>query len=429
MVIAPPCPGNCDDAMENWMLRRRATTAGTALAAGCAVTLAASTGLSAPCADLDLPNPIYGSGGSAVTATLKAVGTALSGLDEPITILYADPGACPGYQQYLNNAITGTFKYWNAEGTQLTCDPPLDGQPADFAHMGNDHDFCIGLDLPEDYPDNYTTTLAQVQTLNFIVHGSSSQKSISAEALYYLYGLGAEASGIAPWTDPTHIILRSTGSFVHQFAAVSVFDDPAVVYFDHPTNGGSGIAVDTQQDGINRLLAIGETSAESPLFYVSSSAADANRATVKTLAYQHFGQTCGYWPDSSESALDKLNVRTGKYHFWTPGHFYARVDDDGEYVNPLAAQLLGWFSGELEPPEGVNVTELVIKSGDVPLCAMSVQREGVSGAIRSYAPPAPCNGFFENEATGTTEHEACEEDSDCGDDALPKCRFGFCEAY
>ena len=216
---------------------------------------------------------------------------------------------------------------------------------------------------------------------------------------------------------------------MHQFAAVSVFDDPALVYFDHPTNDGSGVAVDTQQDGINALLEIGETDAESPLFYVSSSAADANRSTVKTLAYQHFGQTCGYWPDSSESALDKLNVRTGKYHFWTPGHFFARVDDDGDYANPLAGQLIGWFTGETSAPAGVNVTRLVIQAGDVPLCAMSVQREGVSGAISSYAPPIPCNGFFENEATGTTEHDACEEDTDCGDDTLPKCRFGFCEAY
>lgn len=397
--------------------------------AGVAVLLAAPAVLALPCADLNLPNAIYGAGGSAVTATLKAVGTALAALDEPITILYADPGACPGYQQYLNDAITSSFKYWDASGTQQTCDPPLDGQPADFSHMGNDHDFCIGLDLPDDYPRHYRSELAQVQTLNFIAHKNSSQKSISAEALYYIYGLGAESGGVEPWIDPAHIILRSTGSFAHQFAAVSVFDDPARVYFDHPTNDGLGIAVETQQEGINALLQIGETNPESPLFYVSSSAADANRATVKTLAYQHFGQTCGFWPDSSDSALDKINVRTGKYHFWTPGHFFARVDDGGDYVNPLAEQLIAWFTGEQAPPEGVNVTELVIKAGDVPLCAMQVQREGVSGPISSYAPPVPCNGFFERTATGTTEHQACEQDSDCGDDALPKCRFGFCEAY
>jgi hypothetical protein len=294
--------------------------------------------------------------------------------------------------------------------------------------MGNDHDFCIGLDLPDDYPEHYTTSLAQVQTLNFIVHASSSQKSISAEALYYIYGLGAEAGGVQPWTDPTHIILRSTGSFVHQFAAVGVFGDAARVYFDHPTTGGSGVAVDTQQDGINALLAAGETNPDSPLFYVSSSAADANRATVKTLAYQHYDQTCGYWPDSSESALDKLNVRTGKYQYWTPGHFYARIDDSGDYVNPLARDLIGWFTGEVEPPEGVNVTELVIKSGDVPLCAMQVQREGVAGAISSFAPAVPCGCYFESTATGSTSCDACENDSDCGGET-PACHFGFCEAY
>ncbi len=69
------------------------------LAAGTAFGLIAPAALAAPCADLDLPNPVYGVGGSAVTATLKAVGTALANLDEPITVLYADPGACPGYQR------------------------------------------------------------------------------------------------------------------------------------------------------------------------------------------------------------------------------------------------------------------------------------------------------------------------------------------
>jgi hypothetical protein len=357
------------------------------------------------------------------------VGTALSGLDEPITVLYADPGACIGYQQYLNNAITGTFKYWDATGAQLTCDPPLDGQPADFAHMGNDHDFCIGLDVPDDYPEAYTSAQGPVQTINFIVHTDSSQKAISAEALYYIYGLGASAAGVEPWTDPTHIILRTVASFAHQFPAVAIFGDPGKVFFDHPDVGGLGVGITTQQDGINALIQAAESSPETPIFYVSSSAADANRATVRTLAYQHYDQSCGYWPDSSESALDKLNVRTGKYALWTPGHFFTRVDDAGDYVSPFAGQLVGWFTGAAEPPEGVNVTQLVIKAGDVPSCAMSVQREGVFGAISSFAPPAPCNGFFENTATGSTEHEACEEDSDCSDDALPKCRFGFCEAY
>src|SRR5688500_7401084 len=242
------------------------------LTAGTAFGLIAPAALAAPCADLDLPNPVYGVGGSAVTATLKAVGTALAGLDEPITILYADPGACIGYQQYLNDAITSTFKYWSAEGTQQTCDPPLDGQPADFAHMGNDHDFCIGLDLPNDYPEAYKDTLGPVQTINFIVDKDSSQKSISAEALYYIYGLGAEAAGIQPWTDPTHVVLRTTASFAHQFPAVALFGDPGKVFFDHPDVDGSGVGVTTQQDGINALLAAGEISPETPLFYVSSSA-------------------------------------------------------------------------------------------------------------------------------------------------------------
>src|SRR5688572_2962562 len=66
------------------------------------------------CDDLDLPNPVYGSGGSAITATLAKVATALAGLEDPITILFADPGACTGYQAFLDNGVTTNFKYWSA---------------------------------------------------------------------------------------------------------------------------------------------------------------------------------------------------------------------------------------------------------------------------------------------------------------------------
>ena len=83
----------------------------------------------APCSGLGLEHPVYGSGGSAITADLKGVATALAGLADPITILYADGGgACTGYQWFIDNAITGTFKYWDAAGNQYTCDPPLAGR-------------------------------------------------------------------------------------------------------------------------------------------------------------------------------------------------------------------------------------------------------------------------------------------------------------
>ena len=82
----------------------------------------------------------------------------------------------------------------------------------------------------------------------------------------------------------------------------------------------------------------------------------------------------------------------------------------------------------LKSTEGVDVTSIIIESGDIPSCAMQVTREGVTGVISSFAPEQPCGCFFENAATGQTSCASCRVDADCGATS-PKCRFDYCEAY
>lgn len=391
-------------------LRRWSSRAFPALAT---FTLASSA-FAVPCSELNLPNPIYGAGGSAITATLGRVATALAGLPEPITILFADPGACIGYQAFLESNVTTTFKYWDAEGNQLSCDPEVTGQQVDFAHMGNTADFCPGLTLPDGVGD----FLGPIQTLNVFTSVSSSETSISAEALYLIYGFGAE-SGVSPWTVEANLARRNATSFVHLFLADSIGLSPEKF---------KGSQVSTNQESVNVVIAGSATDPDSTLGYASGSAVDSNRDQVKTLAYQHVGQSCGYYPDSDESSLDKINVRQGLYQLWTPGHFFARVDGSGAPENAQVAELIGWFDGSVTPPEGIDVTSIIIDSGDIPSCAMQVTREGVAGPISSFAPEQPCGCFFENAATGQTSCDACVDDADCGATS-PKCRFGFCEAY
>jgi len=402
--------------------------------AGAAMLAVPNVALSAPCSDFNLPNPIYGSGGSAITANLRLVAIELAKRSTPITILYADPGACVAYQQYLNNAITSDFKFWSSTGTQTVCQAPLGGQPADFAHMGNDHEFCVGLTLPSGYPDGYADFLGPVQTVNIVTHKNSSQKSISAEALYYIWGKGAAAAGVEPWTNPAHITSRGVTSFAHQFPALAIFNNSGKIFFDNPAVGGTGPAdYANQQAVVNAIGTFGATSPETPIGYISSSAAKDNSAIVKTLAFQAYDQTCGFWPDSTGSTLDKINVRTGKYALWAPGHFFARTSGGSalaNVVNPTVRDLIGWYSGEIDQPADFSVTERSIAAGDVPLCAMQVQREGLVGAISSYAPEDPCGCYFEAIATGHQTCDACGSDDDCTPiDPQSKCRRGYCEAY
>jgi hypothetical protein len=385
-----------------------------ALIPGAAALTFAAPALAVPCSELALPSPIYGSGGSAITATLGRVATELARLPEPITILFADPGACIGYQAFLDSNVTTTFKYWDAAGTQLSCDPEVTGQQVDFAHMGNTADFCPGLTLPEGVKD----FVGPIQTLNIITSVNSSESSISSEALYFTYGFGTESEA-APWTVEAGLVKRNSTSFVHLFLADSI---------KLSAEKFKGTQVSTNQESVNAVIAAAATDPDSTIGYVSGSAADDNRETVKTLAYQHTGQTCGYYPDSNETALDKINVRQGLYQLWTPGHFFARVDGAGVPVNAQVASLIGWFDGSVESPEGVDVTGIIVASGDIPSCAMQVTREGVTGPISSFAPEQPCGCFFEEAATGQTSCTTCVADADCGATS-PKCRFGYCEAY
>ena len=397
--------------MNSFRVRWWATRA---IIPGAAALTLASPALAVPCSELNLPNPVYGAGGSAITATLGKVATALAALPEPITILFADPGACIGYQAFLESNVTTTFKYWDAAGTQLSCDPEVTGQQVDFAHMGNTADFCPGLTLPDGVQDH----LAPIQTLNIITSVNSSESSISSEALYFAYGFGAESQA-APWNVEAGFAKRNATSFVHLFLADTI---------KLSAEKFKGTQVASNQESVNAVVAAAATDPDSTLGYVSGSAADDNRDVVKTLAFQATGQTCGYYPDSNETALDKINVRQGLYQLWTPGHFYARGPAGGAPENAQVAALIGWFDGSVEPPAGVDVTSIIIDSGDIPSCAMQVTREGVTGPISSFAPDQPCGCFFEKTATGATSCQACTVDADCGATA-PKCRRELCEAY
>jgi hypothetical protein len=156
----------------------------------------------------------------------------------------------------------------------------------DFAHLGNPATDCTNTTLPDDARD----FPAPVQTLNVIVGVNSQEQSISAEALYFIYGFG-NAGQAAPWTNNAHIVKRTPTSFVHLFLASAIGVPPASFKGD--------VQVTTNPDSIAKVVEFSATSQNTAIGYVSGSAADKARATVKTLAFQAKDQKCAYWPDSA----------------------------------------------------------------------------------------------------------------------------------
>ncbi len=67
------------------------------------------------------------------------------------------------------------------------------------------------------------------------------------------------------------------------------------------------------------------TGATAAIGLLSADITDTNRTKVHELAFQDVGQTCGYYPDSTDNAVDKQNVRDGHYSLWGPLHFFTKA--------------------------------------------------------------------------------------------------------
>jgi len=382
-------------------------------------------------------NIIYGVGGSAQTPLLGQIASRLRDPQDDaaqLTIVYAQPGFCFGFsaldaqqteaERYLSASPTGTNAlYWN-QGNASPQPCTLGAEVlADFAVAPLGPSACpeVGALLPE-----VEAFDGPVSTFTIIVPTDSTQRSISAEALHALFKRG-DAAQIAPWTDERYIVLRGGTSAVQLgiAKAVGFSDDFAHGYVaEDPLATVAASGLHSASPGVD---AVTVPNTEATLGFASGENYEQNRLTVRTLAYQHLGQSCAYWPDSTESASDKLNVRVGRYALWSTLRFYAAVGEDDEIVDPDVAKLVGFATGALEAPPELPTVDIYVDNFSVPQCAMQVSRDENFGALSSSLPEEPCGCYFEKRATGESSCTECSDDDDCPVDA-PICRFGFCEA-
>ncbi|HVZ33745.1 MAG TPA: hypothetical protein VG963_15040, partial [Polyangiaceae bacterium] len=161
---------------------------------------------------VNLPNPILGIGGSAATNLIKRLGTRLAAAPEPITVVYSDPGACNTMTALVQNtALSGTGKYWSADGTENTCTYPSGSAVlAEWGSMAQEATTCQGIDK---LPDTVGDYKGPISGFSLIVPNASSEFAISSEAVYYIYGFGAGTGhDVAPWTNAAAIGARTTTS-------------------------------------------------------------------------------------------------------------------------------------------------------------------------------------------------------------------------
>lgn len=364
---------------------------------------------------LDKATPILGAGGSASKPLLAKIAPILASLPEPITLIYQSPGACFGITTYVDDApITGTATYWDPDGTEQTCDLPLTGVAPDFGMLGVQGTLCEGV---EAIPAGIGDFPGPITGWNLIVPQASSQTTISAEAVYFVYGFGAALGQVSPWINDAELYSRNATSAALIAIALGAGIPPTK--FKGVDVGSNGAMISSLAMSLDPEAAIG---------FVSAEVADLNRDSVRTLAFQAYDQTCGHWPDSTVTAFDKQNLRDGHYALWSPYHFYAPVDDQGVIIDPETRQFIGWFTGDEPLPADLNLLDLIIENGNIPQCAMQVWRDEEIGPLYSFAPPEPCGCYFEFRATGESSCDACVGTEDCATPGAV-CRQGFCEAY
>src|SRR5262249_43687488 len=133
-------------------------------------------------------------------------------------------------------------------------------------------------------------------------------------------------------------------------------------------------------------LHVAPSDANKAIGILSSDYADDDRAQLRVLAFQDYGQGCGYWPDSTPTAPDKQNVRDGHYPIWGPLHLLSRLDAQGLPLSSGVRTTLGYLTGSVSLPSGENLIQLYAQRHVVPLCAMHVTRTSDGGPLKAYRP-------------------------------------------
>jgi hypothetical protein len=283
-------------------------------------------------------------------------------------------------------------------------------------HIGVSDVFASScLALPNGLPSNLRDFLGPVQTMVFAVPQGSSQMALSAEAAYAIYGFGDD-SRVSPWTSTEFIFQRSPDSGTQAMLAAAI---------GVPSTRWRGTLTTGSSDMLTKLLGVPANKAENAIGILGSAHQEQNRATLRALAYQHFGDTCAVLPNRTARSNEKANVRNGDYEIWGPLHLLTTVDDNQRPVNRDAEAIVQYIVGTVEPPSGLDLITLQAEEQLVPQCAMRVTRNIELGPTTAFVPEQPCGCAYEEAANGTTACTPCQNSTQCK--ASQVCSVGYCE--
>jgi hypothetical protein len=447
---------------------------GAVALAGASSAHAATPACAAPSS---APNPVYISAASVAGPLVQALATAVAPLG--ISIIYTNPDSCLALEDLLLNQTSTEpapvkTLLLGPNGASSAC--TLSTQTPDIAISEVYASTCgYGSDAGT---GGLAEVLGPINAMVFAVPGGatpSTATSISTEAAQVVFGYAPSVYTVQPWNSATNIFVREQTSGSEAMIGVAI-NLPTSKWINAATGSASpqqkttATAMESAIAGVTTgpSATIGILGSENVYSFNAGSPA----VPLNMLAYQQTGQACGYFPSSTESALDEVNVRQGRYAIWGPTHVFAHVDGQGSLTSPntpsdasAIAAVLNFFIATGENPDaplypigslasgGADAGTIgadggaTISTADkksfiaaeitpgyvVPWCAMEVLRTGEVGPEASYQAPEPCSCFFEETVQGApiaghTCTSCPNGNSDCaGTPSTPVCRYGFCE--
>jgi hypothetical protein len=361
-----------------------------------------------------LPRPGYVIGSSGLTSIAEELGALASTV--PITLVYTIAHSCDGAKSIVVNETafeTGstTANYWDVAGTTHVCQLDAASQYADIGLSNVFADQCLSLPQGASGIGDFR---GPVTPGTVVVPNTSTQTSISAEALYYIVGLGTGA--VAPWTSFDYLFVNPNSGVQLDFGlAIGV-----------PPARWKGTVVASATQNIAKVAASLHPDETLGTMGTDLVEAASTSSAIKELAYQDFGQDCGYYPNSTATSADKRNVRDGHYPIWGFTHMFTKVNAQSVPLNPDAATIIGYFTGNVPTPTG-NFLKYVINDHLVPMCAMRVTRSAEMGPLSPYTPSPGCGCYFDSISTGSSSCDTCSTSANCPSTA-PHCNLGYCEA-
>jgi hypothetical protein len=393
-----------------------------ACAAGAVATAAASSAHAAVCSSLALVAPrVVIENGDTQEPMLKALGQQLANAPQPIRIVYFNKSTCllaadayngtPIPETTLMSYIPSTTEdpAWDPTKPSPTCNPDPGGYAIDLAIGATYLTSCKALPAK---PATLNLIPGHVQAYGFVVPTASTQKAITAEEGYFSFGFPAATGQAAPWTDQTLRFIRGPGASTALTVSANISLDPAKL---------QGTLLNPDRSSSVRTSVSTSGTPEATIGIMGVDVYDQSRTILRMLAFRAFHQLYAYYPDSTNLAFDKQNVRDGHWVPWSPTQYIISATPTADAQRVL--DLL--FGNRFDP--GVNGFASVVQNGQVPQCAMKVQRAFDGGEFSLYDDPAPCDCFFESNYPGHGNTcTVCADDTVCGGGGK-KCRRGFCE--